>query len=81
MGDDALIGTGARVGDEVVVEKGGCIAAGAWVLPGNVVSAGWLWAGRPARAFRELRASERAALAEICNVYVGYCEAYLGERS
>jgi carbonic anhydrase/acetyltransferase-like protein (isoleucine patch superfamily) len=79
IGDDALVGMGARVGDEVVVEKGGCIAAGAWVLPGTVVSSGWVWAGRPARAFRELSASERGAFAEICNVYVGYSEAYLGK--
>ncbi|MDQ3259426.1 MAG: hypothetical protein M3Q00_01350, partial [Pseudomonadota bacterium] len=81
VGDDALIGMSARVGDEVVVEKGGCIAAGAWVEPGTVVSSGWIWAGRPARAFRELRASERGAFASICVTYEGYSEAYKTGRA
>jgi carbonic anhydrase/acetyltransferase-like protein (isoleucine patch superfamily) len=54
VGDDALIGMGSRVGDGVVVEPGGCIGAGAWVEPGTRVRAGWIWAGRPARPFREL---------------------------
>ena len=76
IGDDALIGMSARVGDEVVVEQGGCIAAGAWVEPGTVVSSGWIWAGRPARAFREIRASECGAFASICATYEGYSEAY-----
>ncbi len=81
IGDDALIGMGARVGDEVVVERGGCIAAGAWVEPGTVVATGWVWAGRPARALRALRESERHAFGNICDVYVGYSEVYLGAPS
>jgi carbonic anhydrase/acetyltransferase-like protein (isoleucine patch superfamily) len=31
IADDALIGMGSRVGDRVVVERGACIGAGAWV--------------------------------------------------
>jgi carbonic anhydrase/acetyltransferase-like protein (isoleucine patch superfamily) len=54
IGDDALVGMGSRVGDHVVVERGGCIGAGAWVEPHTVVKAQWVWAGRPARAFRPL---------------------------
>src|SRR5437773_7445225 len=51
FGDDCLVGMLSRVGDGVIVEPGGCIAAGAWVEPPTVVQAGWIWAGRPARAF------------------------------
>jgi carbonic anhydrase/acetyltransferase-like protein (isoleucine patch superfamily) len=76
IGDDALIGMASRVGDGVVVEPGGCIAAGAWVEPGTVVRAGWLWAGRPARAFREVTPAEREAFARGRDVYIGYGEAY-----
>ena len=76
IGDDALIGMASRVGDDVVVEPGGCIAAGAWVDPGTVVRAGWLWAGRPARAFREVTSAERENFARGRDVYIGYGAAY-----
>jgi carbonic anhydrase/acetyltransferase-like protein (isoleucine patch superfamily) len=74
--DDALVGMGSRVGDGVVVERGGCIGAGAWVEPGTLVPAGWIWAGRPARAFRELREAERADFARARDIYVGYSNDY-----
>ena len=76
IGDDVLIGMGSRLGDEVVVEAGACIAAGAWVDPGTVVPAGWIWAGRPARAFREIKDSERREFARAGAVYVRYASAY-----
>ncbi len=76
IGDDALVGMGSRLGDEVVVEAGGCVAAGAWVERGSVIKAGWIWAGRPARPFRELKPAERHAFARFRDVYVGYSAAY-----
>jgi len=78
IADDALIGMGSRIGDGVVVEQGGCIGAGAWVEPGTVVRAGWIWAGRPARAFRELKPEERTEFARARDIYVGYSADYLG---
>ncbi len=79
IGDDALVGMGSRLGDEVVVEAGACVAAGAWVERGAVVKAGWIWAGRPARPFRELKSDERNAFARFRDVYVGYSAAYRAE--
>lgn len=76
IGDDVLIGMGARLGDEVIVEAGACVAAGAWVEPRSVVPAGWIWAGRPARAFREIRDSERREFARAGEIYVRYTRAY-----
>jgi len=76
IGDDALVGMGSRVGDHVVVEQGGCIGAGAWVEPHTVVRAGWIWAGRPARAFRELKPGERAEFARARDIYVTYSTDY-----
>ena len=76
FGDDCLVGMLSRVGDRVIVEPGGCIAAGAWVDAGTVVKAGWIWAGRPARAFRELRPAEREEFARGRDVYVEYGAAY-----
>ncbi len=70
--DDALVGMSAKVGDGVRVERGGVIAAGAIVEPGTVVRAGWIWAGRPAREFRELRPAEREGFDEIIAIYAAY---------
>ncbi len=82
IGDHALIGMGSQVGDRVVVEEGGCIGARAWVEPGTVVAQGWIWAGRPARAFRAVKASERALFAEAAATYVRYGANYrAGSRS
>ena len=77
IADDALVGMASRVGDGVVVERSGCIAAGAWVEPGTRVEAGWIYAGRPARAFREVTPAERAQFDRGRDVYVGYGIAYL----
>lgn len=77
IGDEALVGMMSIVGERVVVERGGCIAAGAWVEAGTVVRAGWIWAGRPARAFRELKPKERDIFARGVDIYVGYGRAYL----
>ena len=79
--DDALIGMASRVAHGVIVERGACIAAGAWVEPGTVVKAGWIWAGRPARAFREVRPAEREAFAYGVDVYVRYGRVYLAQRT
>jgi carbonic anhydrase/acetyltransferase-like protein (isoleucine patch superfamily) len=76
VGDDALIGMGAQLGAGVVVEAGACVGGRALVLPGTVVESGWIWAGRPARAFRPLRPEDRAAFARAAEVYVRYTRAY-----
>ena len=76
FGDRSLIGMASIVGDGVVVEAGGCIAAGAHVEAGTTVEAGWIWAGRPARAFREVKASEREMFASAVEIYVEYGAAY-----
>ena len=63
---DALVGMSAKVGDGVVVERGGVIAAGAWVEPGTVVQ-GRLDLGRapgariPAAAARRARRLRHAS--------------------
>lgn len=79
FGDDCLVGMMSRVADGVTVERGGCIAGGAWVEPGTVVKAGWIWAGRPARPFRELRPAERVEFARGRDVYIEYGAGYRGE--
>jgi len=76
IGDEALVGMSSTVGDNVVVEPGGVIAAGAYVEPRTRVKSGWIWAGRPAREFRPLKAAERAGFDTIIGVYVAYATDY-----
>ncbi|HET9046279.1 MAG TPA: hypothetical protein VFO33_04925 [Casimicrobiaceae bacterium] len=78
IGDDALIGMGAQLGDGVIVEAGACVGGRALVTPGTIVKSGWIWAGRPARAFREIRPADRAGFARAAEVYVRYTRAYRG---
>jgi carbonic anhydrase/acetyltransferase-like protein (isoleucine patch superfamily) len=59
----ALIGMTACLLDDVVVEAGAMVAAGALVTPGKRVGAGELWSGRPARFARRLTPEERAEMA------------------
>jgi len=79
VGDRALIGMGAIVGDHVIVESGACIGAGAHVEPGTRVPTGWIYAGRPARPFRELRPGEREGFADIIAIYAHYSAVYRGD--
>ena len=74
--DDALVGMGSQLGDGVVVEAGACVAARALVEPGTVIRSGWIWAGRPARAFRELKSAERESFAQARDIYIRYANAY-----
>ena len=79
IGDECLIGMGCEIGEGVVVEDGGAIGARALVEPGTVIEAGWIWAGRPARAFRPLKPEEIAFFARGTEVYVGYTATYLAD--
>lgn len=56
----AFIGMGAIVLDGAVVEGDAMLAAGALLTPGKAVKTGELWAGRPAKFLRALRAEEIA---------------------
>ena len=76
IGDHALIGMGSQVGDGVVVEEGGCIGARAEVSAGSVIKAGWIWVGRPAFAFRQIKPDERETFAQGARVYVRYAADY-----
>jgi carbonic anhydrase/acetyltransferase-like protein (isoleucine patch superfamily) len=75
--DSCFIGMRATVMDGAVVESGGWVAAGALVTPGKRVLAGQIWAGNPARFFRELTPAERAFIAESAQNYVDLARDYL----
>jgi len=81
VGNGCLIGMGSEVMEGVVVEDGAMVGARAFVEPGTVVKAGYIWAGRPAREFRPVKPKERMFFGRGKEVYVGYAGTYLEEAA
>ena len=75
--DGSFVGMGATVMDGAVVESGAMVAAGALVTPGKRVPAGELWAGSPAKMWRDLGDHERATLTDAAAHYVALARDYL----
>lgn len=72
----AFIGMGATVLDGAVVEGDAMLAAGALLTPGKAVKTGELWAGRPAKFLRALRAEEIAGNRAGAAGYAKLAQAY-----
>lgn len=56
--EEGFVGMNATMLDGSIVRTGGILAAGAFLSPRKVVPAGEMWAGTPARKFRDLRDGE-----------------------
>ena len=56
--DEGFVGMGATMLDGSVVKTGGMLAAGAFLSPKKIVPGGEMWAGMPAKKFRDLRDGE-----------------------
>lgn len=79
--DKAFIGMQACLMDDVLVESGAMVAAGALVTPGKRVPAGELWAGRPAKKMRDLTAEEKAHITYSAGHYVRLAGDYLNQNN
>ena len=73
----SLIGMGAIVLDDVVVEEQAFVAAGSLVSPGTVVPSRKLARGVPARVVRDLTGEELAHLAFSAETYCALKDDYL----
>ncbi len=71
-----LIGMGAIILDEAVIEEGAMVAAGALVPPHKVVKSGELWGGSPAKLMREMTEAERNFLQVSADNYVRLAAEY-----
>jgi carbonic anhydrase/acetyltransferase-like protein (isoleucine patch superfamily) len=60
--DRAFVGLGAIVMDGCTIESDAMLAAGAMLTQGKLIPTGQLWAGRPARYVRDLRADDLAGM-------------------
>jgi len=66
----AFVGMGAIVLNDAVIESDGMLAAGAMLTSGKRILSGQLWAGRPARYFRDLTPQDIAYNQEGVTHYV-----------
>lgn len=80
LGNRILIGMGAIVMDDVVVEDDVIIGAGSLVPPGKHLQSGYLYVGSPAKQARPLTEAERHFLSESAANYVVLKDEYLMER-
>jgi carbonic anhydrase/acetyltransferase-like protein (isoleucine patch superfamily) len=76
----SLIGMGAVLLDDVLVEENSLVAAGSVVSPGTVVPAGKLVRGVPARVVRDLTEEEIRSIRRSVESYCGLKNDYLRER-
>src|SRR5690606_14014894 len=75
--DNVLIGMGAIVMDDCVVESYSIVAAGAVVTQNTRIGEGELWAGVPARKIGEVSQNlKEGEIERIANNYVKYSEWY-----
>ena len=75
--DNCFIGMRATLMDGAVVESGAMVAAGALVTPGKRIPTGQLWAGSPAKYFRDLSEEDRAFFPISAENYVKHAREYL----
>lgn len=78
--DNCFVGMRATIMDNVVVESGAMVAAGALVTPGKRIPAGQLWAGSPAKYFRDLTPDEIAFFPVSAQNYVNHVHEYLAMK-
>jgi len=76
VGANALVGIGAVLGADTVIEDHVLLAAGATTEPGQVLGAGWLWGGRPAKPLSRLDDDKRAMMAQNILTYCDYSQTF-----
>ena len=75
--DDCFVGMKALVMDDAVIETGAMLAAGAVLTPGKRIPSGQLWAGSPAKYFRDLKQEELDFIPISAANYVKHVHEYL----
>lgn len=79
--DGSFVGMGATVMDNAVVESGGMLAAGALLTPNKRIRGGELWAGSPAKLFRDLTREEAQFIYVSATHYVDLGQQYIREAA
>jgi carbonic anhydrase/acetyltransferase-like protein (isoleucine patch superfamily) len=77
LNDYVLVGMGAIIMDNAVVEEFVIIAAGAVVLENTICESGFLYAGMPAKKIKPLTEEQRELLRNLPGNYVMYAEWFM----
>lgn len=80
LGSRILVGMGAIVMDDAVVEDDVIIGAGSLVPPGKTLQSGYLYVGSPVKQARPLTSEEQAFLTASAENYVVLKNEYLAEQ-
>lgn len=81
VGDRSLVGMGSTIAPGTVIEDDVLLAAGSTTTPGQVLSAGGMWGGRPARLLSTLDEKKKTMIAWSYDIYCGYARDYLAVES
>ena len=79
IGDGCLIGMGSTVEDGAVIEDGAFVGARALVLKNTIVKSNTIFAGRPAKFFRDVREDERVLFGKGQKGYEVFAKNYISD--
>ena len=80
IGNNVLVGIGAIILDDVVIEDNSIIAAGAVVTKGTIVESGSIYAGSPAKKLKEVSPELlKGEIDRIADSYLMYSDWYKEE--
>jgi carbonic anhydrase/acetyltransferase-like protein (isoleucine patch superfamily) len=74
--NNVLIGMGAIIMDDAIIQEGSVIAAGAIILPGTIVEKNSVYAGVPAKKVKETSPEMHAVIEKTAKNYPMYAEWY-----
>ncbi len=77
--DGGFIGMRATMLDGARVQSGGMLAAGSLLTSGKIVEAGQMWAGSPAKYWREVTPEEREEFSTRAHEYAELAKMYQGK--
>jgi carbonic anhydrase/acetyltransferase-like protein (isoleucine patch superfamily) len=81
VGDYCLIGIGAIILDDAVLEDYVMLGAGALVPPGKRLESGYLYVGSPAKQIRPLKESEKQFLEYSAEHYISLKNSYISQNT
>ena len=74
--DNVLIGMGAIIMDNAVIESFSIVGAGSVVLENTIVETGFIYAGTPAKKIKAISPEQRKLLEELPDRYIMYSQWY-----
>jgi carbonic anhydrase/acetyltransferase-like protein (isoleucine patch superfamily) len=80
INDGAFIGMGSTIMDKSIVESGAMVAAGSLVSGKKIIKTGEVWAGNPAKFFREIKEEELNHIPVSAANYVKHAGEYLAMK-